>query len=327
MSQDTEGRKCRTFTLTAAVVMLTTMILTIPASATFPGLNGKIYYSRVHHGSYQIYRVNSDGSGQQRLTSGPGSKFSLAVSPNGKKIAFVKNRNHDEHMLVMPAKGGDATFVVSGEAPSFSPSGRKLLFSSGRRGESQKDQLFRLRLADGHLTRLTRQGTYGAAAYSPNGKQIVYAARGSNPRFGSTVQLWTMGADGSHRHKLTHPSEASTYNDAPSFSPTGDRIVFSRQGQGVRFHLWSMDADGSDQCRIRSAHADHHGRIQRSPAYSPDGRWIGFTEYPDAFTLPVPTSVAARHHRIEMVRPNGSQRHAIPHTAFATELTWAQRVR
>ena len=54
----------------AAVGMLgLIMVMVGPAGAAFPGQNGKIVFSTNRDGNYEIYTMNSDGTGLQRLTT------------------------------------------------------------------------------------------------------------------------------------------------------------------------------------------------------------------------------------------------------------------
>lgn len=64
-----------------------------PATAAFPGANGKIAFSSSRDGNYEVYAMNADGSGQTRLTSNTGVDAQPAWSPNGTKIAFYSNRD------------------------------------------------------------------------------------------------------------------------------------------------------------------------------------------------------------------------------------------
>src|ERR1700694_2379111 len=64
------------------------------ASAAFPGNNGKIVFSSTRDGNYQIYVMNTDGSGQTRLTTNAARDSAPTWSPNGTKIAFTSDRDN-----------------------------------------------------------------------------------------------------------------------------------------------------------------------------------------------------------------------------------------
>ena len=54
--------------------------------------------------NWEIYVMNADGSGEKRLTRNPSHDASPAWSPDGRKIAFIRNlRNPD--IYVMNADG------------------------------------------------------------------------------------------------------------------------------------------------------------------------------------------------------------------------------
>jgi Tol biopolymer transport system component len=96
----------------------------------------------------------------------------------------------------------------------------------------------------------------------------------------------------------------------PSWSPSGDRLVFS---DGLRLLMWSVDGD--DPAPIPSTEDGVHA------AWSPDGEWIAFTRLvrgePVAFEClhTVPLGPVCRQERVEVpierrvvtvVRPDGS---------------------
>jgi TolB protein len=94
------------------------------------------------------------------------------------------------------------------------------------------------------------------ARWSPDGRTIVFQRR---LREGPS-SIWTVRPDGSAERRLGAGSD-------PSFSPSGRRIAFARDGD-----VYSMRADGSDARRVR------HGRDDAYPSgWSPDGRQILFT--------------------------------------------------
>jgi Tol biopolymer transport system component len=77
-------------------------------------------------------------------------------------------------------------------------------------------------------------------------------------------EIFVMDADGQNQVPLTD----NTVNDeAPAFSPDGERIAFRRGGVGGG--IFVMDADGQNQVQLTSA-------TDSEPVFSPDGR-IAFT--------------------------------------------------
>ena len=78
-------------------------------------------------GSGRIFTMNTDGSQQRQLTTGPGDDFGTAWSPDGRQIAFVRDfGNGDRPIYVMNADGSDQHAVHPGGAqfvPAWQPRG------------------------------------------------------------------------------------------------------------------------------------------------------------------------------------------------------------
>jgi len=107
------------------------------------------------------------------------------------------------------------------------------------------------------------------------------------------LEVYTMGADGSHVKRLTHEPG---YDGGPFFSPDGRRIVWRRDapkdeaalaryrellGQGLyspgNLEIWVMDRDGSKKQQVTRL-----GAASFAPYFHPDGRRIVFSSnHPD----------------------------------------------
>src|ERR687885_671464 len=142
-------------TAVAIIVMLAGTITTTVGIAnvwagTFPGQNGKIAFVRGsldEHEFDEIYIMNADGSKQTRLTDNNAYDREPSWSPDGKKIAFVTNR--DDHksdngeIYNMNADGSGVTRLTNSsaddESPSWSPDGKKIAFVSNRDNPDQYD--------------------------------------------------------------------------------------------------------------------------------------------------------------------------------------------
>jgi TolB protein len=80
-------------------------------------------------------------------------------------------------------------------------------------------------------------------------------------------QIFTIGADGTARRKLTGISGSNT---TPVWSPDGRRIAFIHR-EGDNSQIYIMNADGTSQRRLTTDPGSH-----ASPVWSPDGREVIF---------------------------------------------------
>ncbi len=103
----------------------------------------------------------------------------------------------------------------------------------------------------------------GAAAWSPDGTKIAFRSEVSSPA-GPYGRIFVVNRDGTGAHQLTPESTDFTYDEGPSWSPDGTRLVFSRNGE-----LSLINADGSGLVST--------GVRGQYPAWSPDGTQIVYT--------------------------------------------------
>lgn len=124
------------------------------------------------------------------------------------------------------------------------------------------------------LTTLSDQNPAFWANWSPDGKQLVFSEFPPPTGFG---QLWLMNADGSDQHQLL--SDPGFDDEAPSFSPDGNHIVFTRCAP---FHnefpcaIYRVETDGNG---LRALTPVHIERQDFDPVYAPDGNTIAFDSF------------------------------------------------
>ena len=83
--------------------------------------------------------MKADGSGLRNLTPKPvGAYAAPAWSPDGRKLAFVSDRDGNSEVYVMNANGSGQRNLTRNPAfdadPAWSPDGRKIAFVSNRDG-------------------------------------------------------------------------------------------------------------------------------------------------------------------------------------------------
>jgi Tol biopolymer transport system component len=103
-------------------VVLAAGLLVKPAEAAFPGSNGKIAFSsnRVTAssptGDYEIYTMDTGGTGVIQLTDNTADDIQPAWSSDGQQIAFATNRDGGNYEIYMMNAGGTAPTNVSNNA-------------------------------------------------------------------------------------------------------------------------------------------------------------------------------------------------------------------
>jgi len=148
--------------------------------------------------------------------------------------------------------------------PVFSPSGDRILFTSR---DHRETGMFLIPVGGGERKRIPIptdvQGDF-YTDWSPDGRSIVFDRRvGDGP---GDIYLLRLGS-GEMERLTDYPG----MDGQPSFSPGGDRVVFTSL-RGGSLDIWTMDVHGGGMVRLTDdPEADFH------PRWSPDGTRILFT--------------------------------------------------
>lgn len=134
-----------------------------------------------------------------------------AISPNGKRLAFVSHRDGDAEIYVMrtdapegpnnrPVKLTDnATY--SDMQPDWSPDGSKIVYSSAR-GDNGGD-IFVMRADGSGKKNLNRNPAIDQhPVFSPDGRWVAFDSN-RNQEFQGRYEIWKMRADGTRPTQVT----------------------------------------------------------------------------------------------------------------------------
>lgn len=138
--------------------------------------------------NYDIYVKRIDAGNPLRLTTSPDNKYWPRFSPDGNYVAFMREKDNEMQLLIVPALGGVERVLVQWDAPrEFKP-----------------------------------RRAYG---WHPDGRHIAYANFGA---VGKPAGLMLLDVDSGTSTRLTNVQAGSLYDVSPVFFAGGSRLAFLR---------------------------------------------------------------------------------------------------
>lgn len=280
-------------------------------ASAFPGRNGPIAFrsdagNTAARDSHAIWRVSPDGTGAKRITRGSVAggfevDYSPVFFPDGRRFAYVSQISDPEfaveNQIYVKSVSAPPNALGSPVLPapvdykilslSVSPNGRQLVLAAAP-PPLEGPQIFSLDLGGGEMTQLTSGPTPARTPeFSPDGRRIVFAKPSRGREKGG---LFTIGSDGTGLRRLT----SAPGDGAPSYSPSGDRIVFNGHSGG-HTGIFAIRAGGGGRTLLTDGEF-----VDRGPVFSPDGRSIVFSR-----------SAGSRNPDLYAMRANGTRVHLL----------------
>ncbi|MGI8786415.1 MAG: winged helix-turn-helix domain-containing protein [Pyrinomonadaceae bacterium] len=210
-----------------------------------------------------IRRIPAAG-GEQEIVSLSGNEITnIAVSPNGKTLAFAEEPGKYSIVRVLPDGRPAETLIKSTAdeiAPQFSPDGSKIVFQSNRTGRLQIWSVD----ADGKNLQQITDSKFPSvlARFSPDGSRLVY-----NQREGGNFANYIIPIKGGEPRRI---SPEGVWEDYPIWSADGEYIYFTSNRTG-KPNIWRTKADGTGE----AVQITDGGAFRAAPA--PDGKTVYFT--------------------------------------------------
>jgi TolB protein len=197
-----------------------------------------------------------------------GNISSMALSPDGSRIAFAMDVAGNFEIFVMQSDGSQVTQLTNHPGldllPSWSPNGQKLVFARTRQDFSGID-IYVMDANGGNQTLLADNGDN--PRWAPNGRQISF----ERPAGAGLLGLYVLDANGRNLRNLTN----NIGDRSAAWSPDSSKLVFQRYDpQTGSQDLYAIHADGSQLTRLTNAEG-----TEIHPRWSPDGARLVFVRY------------------------------------------------
>ena len=184
-------------------------------SPAWSGDGTKLAFSSSRSGDPEIWVCDAGGGNLRKLTAFHGPDVSPTWNPKtNSQIAWVSGRTGLPQIYIMDADGGNVQRMTDGGyaiSPTWSPSGQFLAFSWNRKygpGAPGGQDIYVMDIASMKWIQLTHEaGSNDFPSWSPDGRHLVFQREN-----GHQVEIWTMLADGTEQHQLTHSGKDSMPN-------------------------------------------------------------------------------------------------------------------
>lgn len=165
---------------------------------------------------YDIYLMNTNGTGVTRLTTDSANATQPAWSPDGAQIAFATDRDGPPgvgEIYVMDSSGLNPVNVTSSAAndltPTWSPDGLKIAFMSNR--DSATFAIWVMDANGANLSRITPTAIQcGVPSWTPDGLRLAFEC---------DADIWVANADGTGLTQITRSGNQQRSETIPRWKP------------------------------------------------------------------------------------------------------------
>jgi Tol biopolymer transport system component/DNA-binding winged helix-turn-helix (wHTH) protein len=243
-----------------------------------------IYFERSFRGAKNLWKMTVDpntlkAAAIERLTTGTGPDTQLAVSSDGRKLAFTGGTQHIRAWL-FPFDASRGRITGKGEAVTstgmeawrhnLSRDGRKLAFCANRAG---KWELWEKSLVDGREAPIVADDYHrNFPVWAPDGTRLSYVRE----KYGA-VEPQFMVWSGQNRNEEPLTGSSAAGKIVYDWSADGTRLLVSQGTSDTRSEVWLLPVDAAPHAEAvaRKTISDPNYDLYQ-PHFSPDGRWIVF---------------------------------------------------
>jgi dipeptidyl aminopeptidase/acylaminoacyl peptidase len=230
----------------------------------------------------EAQKTNSDlwlvpvaGGEPRRLTTAQGADNHPRWSPDGKSIAFTSSRGGSTQIWLLPADGGEARQLtklpVDVSGPVWSPKGDRIAFTAevyprttpeetAKKDKEREESKSKARIYDRLMIRHWDKWDEGKRSHLFVADAKTGEAQDLTPKLDVNTPPAPFG--GSNEY---------------TFSPDGKTLAFTAEplkdlAWSTNTDIWTVPVEGGEPSNLTEANS----AADAQPAYSPDGKWLGY---------------------------------------------------
>jgi Tol biopolymer transport system component len=257
-----------------------------------------------------IYRINSDGTGDEKLINSLTGFNHQDYSPDGTKLVmtgYADKNNKTWSIYVYDISSKNMTRLTNkinvwDSDPSWSPDGSMIAFTRIYESQNMKNETWMMNSDGSNLHFIGVQGF--RPKWSIDGSKLIYCSNVSG-----NWEIYTCNIDGSNEQRILNTPEDEF---DPSWSPDGNTILFTSMMDG-NYEIYKMKQDGTNLTRLTNNTAS-----EGTPDWSPDGTLIAF----------VSDRIGAGNFQVFIMNADGSNVNQLtntPATITAVNPSWRPR--
>ncbi|HJZ82574.1 MAG TPA: hypothetical protein VKD91_19575, partial [Pyrinomonadaceae bacterium] len=236
--------------------------------------DGKLVYSSIASGNYDIWIMSADGTQQKQLTDDPDYDGGPLITPDGRHIVFYSARSDNLNVWRMDIDGSNLTQLTHEQRLSafdLTRDGKWIVYSVADRDTS----VIRRVSIEGGTPMQIREAVNGdSVCVSPDGTVLAYFDASSQSQ--STKQIVVAPISGSAPLRTFEAPANLAPGSATSFlswSPDGRSLLYIGRSPGANVGgIWRQPLDGGPPTLFASFAPD----AIFSFAFSRDGKQIAF---------------------------------------------------
>lgn len=250
--------------LLGAILLLLSVAVPLAAENQKEPLSGKLLYSRLTDGTWQVWVTDLSTGSKTQLTHSLGDKRSAAWVGDG-AVTFDTTQ---EASFWLALDNRSLRPIFEPLRPiqdlAWSKDGRFAVFARFRTDIIDSANLWIVESNGNNPRLLTHEpGIQYQPAWAPDHSKIAYVAGHGI----GTYELFVISPDGKDQQRLT---TNESHEFLPAWSSDGEHIAFSSDASG-NYEIWIMRSNGSALRQLT-----HSPGLDTRPAWSPDGRHLAF---------------------------------------------------